>query len=276
MSPPVDERRPMVARHAPSTAPATTARLAVAITTKDSMRSIERAVESVRGLADRVVVVDSGSTDDTVATCRRLGAEVVHNDWPGHVEQKRYAIEQCAGATWVLLLDSDESVEPSLRASIAAAMQRDDPDVDGYELRRKTWFLDGWLHHAYQPEWRVRLVRPSRARVTGTAAHDRIEVDGATRRLAGVLRHDSWADLTDLATRQISYAQLAADGGYRGGTIFHLLVSPTAAMLKQLILKRGVLDGRRGLIVAGMTFNATMLKHAFLAARRLRDGSDRA
>jgi glycosyltransferase involved in cell wall biosynthesis len=246
----------------------TDARLAVAITAHDSMRTIRATLESVTPIASRIVVVDSGSTDGTKELCRELGAEVVEQEWLGHVEQKQLAIDRCGDVPWVLLLDSDESLEPELRDSITSTVERDDDTCDGWSLNRKVWFLDGWLHYTFQPEWRLRLIRPGRGRVTGVNPHDRLEVDGETRRLTGVLRHDSWADLQDLAQRQIRYARIAAEEGTRGGTIFNLLASPPAAMIKQLILKRGFLDGRRGLIAACMTMNHTALKHAFMAEKR--------
>lgn len=241
--------------------------LAVAMTACNSMRTIERAVRSVQGLAKRIVVVDSGSTDGTVEMCRSLGAEVIHQEWLGHVAQRQFSIDQCRDHEWILALDSDESLEPPLRESIRQVVETNDPSYDGWLLNRKVWFLGGWLHHTYQPEWRLRLFRSNRGRAMGENPHERIEVPGKVGKLKGDLRHDSWADLSDLAQRQIVYARQAAEERNSGGSALHLLINPPAAMFKQLILKRGFLDGWRGLIAAGMTANAAMLKHAYLAAK---------
>jgi glycosyltransferase involved in cell wall biosynthesis len=249
--------------------------LAIAVTSFDSHRTIEQLLRSVDGLAARTVVVDSGSTDGTTDICRAAGAEVVHHPWEGYVEQKRFAIEQCRAAPWVLLLDSDESLEPDLRRAVERAVRTDDAGIAGWWVNRRIWFLGGWLRHCYQPEWRLRLVRPERTRVVGHGAHDRLEVEGRTARLAGILRHESWADLSDLARRQLRYAQSAADERRGGGSAWNLLVNPPAAMFKQLVLKGGYRDGIRGLIVAGMTFNFTMLKHATIAARLLAERTGR-
>jgi glycosyltransferase involved in cell wall biosynthesis len=256
----------------------TAATLTVAMTAFNSVRTIGRAIDSVAGLADRIVVVDSGSTDGTVEACRERGAEVISRAWPGYVEQNQFALDQCRTSAWILLLDSDESLEPDLRRSVRQAVTESDPGVDGWTINRKVWFLGGWLHHTYQPDRVLRLVRGDRARVvaaTGagegpSGVHERLEVPGRVGRLVGVCRHDSWADLNDLAARQIDYARAAAEQAGGGGTPLHLLVNPVASMFKQLVIKRGALDGARGLIAAGLTFNATMLKHAFIAARRLR------
>jgi hypothetical protein len=262
----IGDRRP---RARCMTSPAPSTDLAVALTAFNSMRTIDSVLASVRPIAQRIVVVDSGSTDGTVECCQRHGAEIIDQPWMGHVKQKQFAIDQCTDHAWVLLLDSDESLEDDLRASIAATIERDDPDYDGWSINRKVWFLGGWLHHTYQPEWRLRLIRGGRGTVAGEGVHDYLQVPGRVGRLNGVCRHDSWASLRELADRQLWYAQEASRAGVRGGSVLNLIVSPPAAMLKQLLVKRGCLDGRRGLIAAAMTFNHTMLKHAFLAAKRL-------
>lgn len=99
--------------------------------------------------------------------------------------------------------------------------------------------------------------------------HEQLRVPGRNGRLRGICRHDAWADLGELFGRQMHYAQLAADSATRGGSPINLVINPPAAMLKQLVLKRGFLDGTRGLIVAAAAFNFAALKHSFIAARRL-------
>jgi glycosyltransferase involved in cell wall biosynthesis len=243
--------------------------LAVAITAHNSERTIRRVIESVGELARRVVVVDSGSTDRTPDICRELGAEVIHESWRGHVEQKQFAIDHCQTHQWILLLDSDESLEPELVESMRNGLNENDPNIDGWWLNRKVWMLGGWLHYTYQPEWRLRLFRGGKGVVRGVNPHDYIHVEGRTARLRGDVRHDAWADLRDMATRHIRYAEIACDHARSGGTPFHILVSPPAALLKQLVLKRGIMDGWRGVIAAGMASSSVMLKHSFMAARKV-------
>jgi len=247
--------------------------LAVAITTMNSTRTIERTLRSVEPIAARIVVVDSGSTDGTIELCRSMGAEVVHRDWEGPAKQRQFAIDECAAHKWVLLLDSDESLEPQLQSSIADTVRADDPKYVGWSLNRKVWLLGDWLHHTFQPEWRLRLVRGRAGRVMGVGpegrgGHDRILVDGRQGRLDGDCRHDSWADLREMCLRNLAYAERAAEYNPSGGSILHLLFSPPAALLKQLVIKRGFLDGRRGVIAAGAMASATLIKHLFIAHRR--------
>jgi glycosyltransferase involved in cell wall biosynthesis len=244
--------------------------LAVAVTTKNSIRTVDRMLRSVEGLAAHVLVVDSGSTDGTVEHCKGLGAEVIHEPWHGYALQKQFAIDRCRDRAWVLLLDSDESLEPELRESIRETVIRNDPTYDGWLLNRKVWYLGRWLNYTYQPQWRLRLARGGKGRMGGPqVVHERLEVPGRIGRLRGVCRHDPWSDIPDQVRRQLRYAQLAAASADRGGTVAHLLISPPAAMFKQLLLKRGLLDGPHGVIAAGLEFNRTMLKHALIAVRRI-------
>lgn len=253
--------------------------LAVAVLTKDNIRTIGRTLESVRGLADRIVVVDSGSTDGTLEVCREVGAEVIHREWPGHSAQRQFVIDHCANHRWILALDSDESLDDDLQRSVMAAVTNDDSRYAGWMINRKIWFLGGWLQHTFQPEWRLRLVRGGIGRVEGSGRdnkgnHDRIVVSGRTGKLEGFCRHDSWSDLTDLCHRQIRYAEDSARHNPNGGRMWNILVNPTAAFLKQFIIKRGFLDGKRGIMAACAVTSGTLLKHLFIAERRFMQRSN--
>lgn len=253
-------------------------RLAIAICTKNNIRTIRRTLESVRDLADRIVIVDSGSTDGTTEIGRALGAEIHHREWNGPVAQKQYAMDLCADADWVLLLDSDESPEPDLRESIRAVLREADDDDDpagpiAYEINRRVWFLGGWLKHAFQPEWRTRLVRGGHARLEGVGenglgGHDRIEVDGRVDRLDGVCRHDSWTDLREMFTRYAALAERAAAYDPRGGRVIDILFRPVVAIVKQLFVRRAILDGRRGLIASFGCGAGVLMKHLCIMERR--------
>ena len=100
----------------------TSINLALVVTTHNSIRTISRCLESVGGLANKIYVVDSGSTDGTLEACRKLGAEVVHQPWQGFAKQKEFAISLAQAEDWVLLLDSDESLEPSLKQGLRQAI----------------------------------------------------------------------------------------------------------------------------------------------------------
>lgn len=247
--------------------------LAVAICTKDNMRTICATLDSIMGLARRIVVVDSGSIDGTIECCQSHGAEVIQRDWHGPTNQKQYAMDQCLDHRWILLLDSDEELQPELRESIRRAVAADDQGFGGWAINRKVWFLGGWLDHTFQPEWRLRLVRSDNFKVVGIGpngrgGHDRVEVEGRVGRLKGICRHDSWADAPEMCRRQVDLARRAGEHNQGGGTILHIMFSPAATFLKQMLLKRGFLDGTRGLIAACGAAAGVLMKHMFIAQRR--------
>ncbi|MAJ45796.1 MAG: hypothetical protein CBC35_00540 [Planctomycetes bacterium TMED75] len=244
--------------------------LTACFTCMNSMRTMPRSLDSIQGLVEHVVVVDSGSTDGTIEFCRERGAEVVHRDWTNFPEQKTRALELCADSPWVLNLDSDESPDSELVAGIRSALADPSESVDGFELNRLTLLHGQLLRHTFQPEWRLRLCRGGKGRVNhDSPVHDRIDVPGGVERLPGVLVHDSWIGATDMLTRGVRYGALVAEGYRGGGRPINLLVNPASAFLKQLLLRRGFLDGWRGWVAAGGVASQALAKH--LAIMELRE-----
>ena len=253
--------------------------LSVSIVCKDSAPTIGRTLDSVRGLvgsAGEIVAVDSGSTDGTIALLEAAGARIVRSAWMGHVKTKQFALQQCE-REWVLCVDSDESVEPELAASIrdmiaetrlGEAGYAEAGHPDGFEINRRTYYKDRPLRYVWQPEWRLRLVRRGRAKWGGFDPHDQLQLTSSTpARLPGILRHDSFPTFAEHMRKQWLHATTMAvslhSAGVRGSYL-RLLGSPTGAMLKQLVLKRGVLDGYPGWLAAASTAVAAMIKHATL------------
>lgn len=254
--------------------------LSVAIVCRDSAATIGRTLESVRpagggGLADEIVAVDSGSTDGTIPLLESAGARIIRTEWLGHVRTKQKALEACTG-DWILCLDSDESVEPDLGASIRAALagtagRAGGPGTpSGYEVNRRTYYRGRPLRHAWQPEWRLRLVRRGAAAWGGHDPHDVLALQpgaGPVARLGGHLRHDSFPTFADHLRKQWHHATTMAASlhaaGVRGSYL-RLATSPPGAFLKQLILKRAFLDGYAGWLAAASTACASLIKHATL------------
>lgn len=254
--------------------------LSIAIVCRNNLRTIGPVLDSVQGLGGEIVAVDSGSTDGTIERLEAAGARVIRTDWKGHIATKQMALDLCT-APWILSLDSDEPVMPDLAASILEAVQRDDPRVAGYRVNRKVWYMGRPLHHAWQPEWRLRLVRRGKARWGGINPHDQLLVlpgSGQIANLAGTLRHDSFTDMLDCLSKQVGHARvsaasLASQG--RGSSYVWLILSPAAAFLKQLILRSAWMDGWRGWCAAGAAAVATAMKHLLLLEHAHRGDPER-
>lgn len=252
--------------------------LAVAYTTFNSIRTIERSVRSVLPICRRIVVVDSGSTDGTVEICRKLGCEVVHKPWHGYVKsgsiglQMQAAIDLADDVAWVLLLDSDESLTPELTESIRRALASDDPAVDGYLLNRRHWYKGDWIG-ADHPDWKLRLFRRGRAWIRPRLVHEVPETEGPTRRLHGLLKHESWIDLEDALVRNMRYARVAGWMPGRRTNLLKILVNGPWAFVRTWIVQGGVRDGWRGFEISCVFGLSTLMKHLFIAeAMRARRG----
>jgi len=243
--------------------------LSVAIVCKNNESTIQRTLESVATIARQIIAVDSGSTDRTIEILESHNAQVIKSEWLGHIKTKQKALELC-DQPWILCLDSDESIEPELRDSIIEAINADDPAFAGYEANRKIWWSGVWLNHAWQPEWRLRLVRNARAHWGGYDPHDALLLNTPTDRagrLAGDMRHESFHTITHHLEGQIRLAQRAAESylamGRTGGPM-SLIFSPFSAWFKQLVLKQAFRDGWRGWAAASSTACATLMKHIIL------------
>lgn len=256
----------------------TATHLCAAICTFNSMHTLPRVLASLRGVADRVVVIDSGSTDGSVEHARAAGAEVLQRDWQGMLVQRRRCLEESGEARWILLLDSDESLEPSLRRSILDMLANDASDVDAsdvdaYEVRRKVHFEGAWLDHMFQPEFRVRLVRGGKSKVIGSGPtqggiHDQLVVPGRIGRLDGVLRHESWRDFPDFWERSVRYARDAARTGEAGGRPVDVIFRPLLMFAKWYLVRGGWRDGRRGFMLSFMISIGNAMKQAELMRKR--------
>lgn len=227
--------------------------LSAVIIARDEADRIEAAVRSV-AFADEVLVLDSGSTDATVARAEAAGARVVRTDWPGFVAQKNRGLALASG-DWVLSIDADEVVDDTLRAAVIAALAA--PAADGFVVRRRTIWLGHRLRHGFAwPDPRLRLVRKAVARWGGVDPHDRLDVTGRLGELPGELVHTPYRDLGEHLATIDRYTALDA----RAGSWLDVLVRPPWHFFRAYVLKLGVLDGVPGLVFAALGALYVLLK----------------
>ncbi len=180
------------------------------IIARDEADRIERCIMAVRGIADEIVVIDSGSTDDTVAIAERLGARVVFRAWTGYGQQKRFA-EDTAKHDWVLNLDADEFISAELAAEISSLMASE-PPLKAYHFKQVTVY-PGWSKPRLWADYKnqVRLYDRRVVRFHDSLTHDTVDMkDLPAGQLTGEAMHFSWRSLDHVARKLEGYTDLQA------------------------------------------------------------------
>jgi glycosyltransferase involved in cell wall biosynthesis len=236
------------------------------IITLNEAEHIATAIASL-AWADEIIVVDSGSTDDTVGIASRSGARVEFRAWTGWIDQKNFAAS-LARHDWIFSLDADERVSPELAAEIQALLQSD-PPIGAYRMPRVTFHLGRWIRTTdFYPDYQARLYDRRVARWSGKYVHESVALEqGRPGQLRGELLHYSFRDLRDQLDRINVYTTLGARQMYEAGRragVLHLLIHPPAAFLRNYILRRGILDGAPGLTISMLQAWSVFLKFAKL------------
>lgn len=238
-------------------------KISVTIITLNEEENIRRCLESVKW-ADEIVVVDSGSSDRTVEICREYDAKVIEREWPGHIQQKNFAIDSAAN-NWILSLDADEEISPQLLDSIKTCRSTGF-DKAGYRMPRRVYYLGRWVNHSgWYPDLKLRLFDRRLGRWGGVNPHDTVIIDGNCGLLSGDLYHYSYRDLAAHARQINSFTSIAAREMLQNGrrpSLANLLLNPAASFFKTYVAKRGFLDGRVGFIIAVMGYFYVFLKYA--------------
>ncbi len=247
--------------------------LSAVIITHNAARQLAGCLESV-AFCNEVLVVDSGSTDDTVALAKAHGARVIEQPWLGYGPQKHFAVQQAA-YDWVLCLDADERISPVLRAGIEAALHV--PQARVFEMARCNRFMGRWLRHGEgYPDWSMRLFDRRAARWSDDPVHEKVLTSEKPARLAGDLLHDSAETLALYLDKQNRYTSLQAEKLFAEGkkaSGLLLLASPLARFLKFYLFRLGFLDGRPGLVHVCIGCMNSFNKQAKLLALQIKGKS---
>lgn len=238
--------------------------LTVSVIAKNEADRIGKLLASL-SVANEIVVVDSGSTDDTVEICRRWGARVVHHEWQGYVAQKQIALDLATGA-WVLNLDADEALSEESSREILSAIRNAPADVVAFSLPRLSRYLNRWIRHGgWYPDRKVRLVRRGCGKWVGDGLHERLEVEGRVQDLQHPILHYVYRDMSDQVRTMNRFSTVTAEHRDRAASGFYVLMGLVHAVGKFLecaVWKRGILDGVPGLVIAMNSSFYVFLKHA--------------
>jgi len=226
-------------------------RLSVIVICKNQSGEIDRCLGSVAGWADELIVLDSGSEDDTVERARRYTDQVFETDWPGFGRQKQRALDMASG-DWVLSLDADEAVSEELRREIDQVLSEPDPDHAGYRLCWRTHAFGSELSFGHWARAPLRLFRREVARFTPVAVHEKVVLDPGLRIgfLEAPLRHYVYRDIEHARTKLGRYAELQARERHAKGRRVRSPLTPALRAsfnwLDNMLLRTAFLDGRAG------------------------------
>jgi glycosyltransferase involved in cell wall biosynthesis len=241
-------------------------KITATIITLNEEAHLGRCLQSLREVADEMVVADSGSIDQTREIARSFGARVVERPWSGFSDQKNFAAEQSLHP-WILNLDADECLSDRLKMELLE-LKKGAPLASAFSFARRTSYLGHWINHSgWYPDVKVRLYLKHKAAWSGPYVHEALQVQGEVQLLGGDLLHYTCDSLSEHHQRVDRYTDLAAAElwakGKRAGWS-QLLGSPFAAFVKTYFFKAGFLDGRQGFYIAIFSAYYNFLKYAKL------------
>lgn len=246
----------------------TMAKLSATIITFNEEKKIDRCLQSLKGVVDEIVVVDSLSTDKTKEICLSHQVVFVENPFRGYIEQKNFALSK-ATHTHVLSLDADEYLSEDLSKSILKEKEKDFPS-DGYTMNRYNFYCGKWVRHGtYYPDRKLRLLNIQKGKWGGQNPHDKIimQEDASVKQLKGDLCHFTYQSIEEHNKQTDRFSTIAAKALFDKGkppSYTKLLLNPAWAFLKGYIIKLGFLDGFAGYMIARFTAIQSFLKYAKL------------
>jgi len=240
--------------------------ISVVIITKNEAHAIADCLRSV-AWADEIIVVDSGSSDDTIKICEQFGAKVtVTDNWPGFGEQKNRALA-LATKTWVLSLDADERVTPELQKEILQAIKGN--AEASYRMPRSSSYCGQFIRHSgWSPDYVTRLFRLGHAKFSNDLVHERLLSEDATLTLTSPLLHISYINLDEVLDKVNRYSTAGAVMSFARGkkaTLGTAIRHGIWAFIRTYFIRLGFLDGKMGFILAISNAETTYYRYLKLA-----------
>ena len=246
-------------------------KISVAVITFNEESNIERCLKSVIMLADEIIVVDSLSFDNTVAIAQANTAKVISQKFLGYIEQKNFAIDQCANE-WVLSLDADECLSDDLQKEILQ-LKNNNSKPDGFIMPRLSRYCGQWIKHgAWYPDKKVRLFNRKVAKWGGINPHDKIfftKEQPIIIQLKGDILHYTINTKEEHQKQAKRFAEITAKELFHQNKKTNLLkiyIKPIVRFLRDYFFKAGLLDGKAGLQIAVIS-----AQHVYLREHALQE-----
>lgn len=250
---------------------------AVIITYNEEV-NIERCLQSLQGVADEIVVVDSFSTDNTEQICKRFEVRFLPHQFDGHVEQKNWAWKQAKYA-YVLSLDADEALDEVLKNSILEVKKN--PVANTYKMNRLTNYCGTWIRHgSWYPDTKLRLAKKDAVVWAGDNPHDKLTPIGKGKsvHIKGDILHYSYYTIEQHVAQQEKFSTIASRAMFDRGKkapFYKLLLNPVASVIKDLVIRQGFLDGKSGFTIAKISAQSVYWKYHKLRTLWAENGSNK-
>ena len=239
--------------------------LSVTIITLNEERNLGRCLESV-AFADEIIVLDSGSEDQTLPIAREFTNKVFQEPWQGFSRQKNLAQGKAQGP-WIFNIDADERVTPALREEILSVLQNSS-SYAGFKIPRKNFFCGQWIRHGgWYPNYQIRLYQKDAGSFAQREVHEQVEVKGKIGTLKAPLEHYTYDSISDYLKRMDRYSDLSARQYLQEGKKVswpEILFRTKFTFFKMWLLQRGFLDGANGLVLAVLYSCYTFVKYSKL------------
>lgn len=246
--------------------------LAVVLIVKNEAANLDACLKTVKGWVDEIVILDSGSDDNTPMIAQKYTDKFyVNADWPGFGPQRRIA-QQYVDSDFTLWLDADERITPELKNSILDAVNANIPNTL-YSLCRLSWVFGRYIRHCgWYPDRVVRLYPTRLTQYDNALVHEKVEITDQmkVKPLNGDAIHYTYNDLHHYLVKSAGYAQAWAEQREKNGKTSNLLqglVHATSCFVKMYFIKAGFLDGKQGLLLSLLSAHSTFIKYADLWIR---------
>ena len=239
-------------------------KISVVIICLNEEKNIGRCLDSVKEIADEIIILDSYSTDQTITIAEKKGAVVIQEAFRGYIQQKNRALE-LASYNHILSLDADEALDPQLILSIGEVKQH--LRSPAYRMNRMSNYCGKFIRHgSWYPDAKIRLFDRRVARWGGTNPHDKIILEGDLKveHLRGNILHFSYHNIAEHVTQNNKFSTLAAESLFANGrrtNLFNVFIHPAWAFFQSYVLRLGFLDGLFGMVIAIQIAHLTFLKH---------------
>lgn len=246
--------------------------ISVAMIVKNESQDLAKCLETVKDWVNEIVILDSGSTDNTKEIALSYGAKFYENtDWPGFGKQRQLA-QQYVTSDYVLWLDADERVTPALRDAILKAVEQDRANTV-YQLPRVSEVFGRAIRHSgWYPDYVVRLYRTNYAQYGDELVHEKVHYPAGTKveKLTGDLEHFTYKSIHHYLVKSAGYGKAWADQRQAKGkkaTLFQGVTHALSCFLKMYVFRAGFLDGKQGFLLAVLSAHSTFVKYADLWER---------